>query len=222
MAEWKNSNLSSNTIVLRLTVVRTYLNWLNSNSKCNVEDIPEMIAITRSVKLQQKIQEYATEEVTKATIAALKKSSHKAIVGLMYYSALRVSEAIGLTVDCLKDDGFIVKDPKNKCDRYIPYLSKELNKLLDDHIQRTRPTNKLFPDVTQNAFQRTLKRALENIGCPKLHAHSFRHGMVTKFLEKDIDVATIASITGHKSLSSLQRYFHVSNTMLEKTKDVFK
>jgi Site-specific recombinase XerD len=215
----KDKGNSTNTICGKLVTIRCFLNFCTV--KGHAEGVPEMISLIRSVKPKEIIQEYATEQQAKATIDAMKKSSHKAIVALMYYGGLRLSETLTLTKDCLRDNGIVIRNPKNGCDRFVPYLSKHLKSVLEDHIQRTRPTDRLFPSVVQNSFQRVLRHTLVRIGYPKLHAHSFRHGLIVRLLENNLDVATISSISGHRSLSSLQKYFHISKAMLEKTSKVF-
>lgn len=220
IAAWRAKGLSQNTIVLKLTTIRQLLSFMASHG--DTFGINEMLEITHSIKGKQIIQEYVTEPQMKKVLEVTKKSSHKAVVALMFYGGCRLSEALKLTVADLREDGFIIRDPKNGCDRFIPWLSKVLQDTLQDHIRRTHPTELLFPKVIQNSFQKTIKRTFENLGYPKLHSHSFRHGMIVRCLENNIDLATIGSLSGHKNLQNIQKYAHVTPKMLARVQNIFQ
>lgn len=48
-------------------------------------------------------------------------------------------------------------------------------------------------------------------GIKNLHFHDLRHTAVTNLIEADVDLLTIQTITGHKSLHMIKRYAHLSN-----------
>ena len=219
MAEWRDAKLSNNTIVLKLAVVRAYLNWLGT--KGVTEGISEMIAISKSVKHEDKLQQYVTQQQAKELIRNAKGTQKKLIIGLCYYCALRISECLSLNVEDVSEEYIIVRRTKTHVDRKIPLLTKEVQKLLQDYLVQYRPVDKLFPNVLQNSIQRYFKALCVSLGYPKLHLHSLRAGFCTQAFQQNIDPITIMTITGHKSLSNLQKYSHCTPEMMQRASKIF-
>lgn len=42
------------------------------------------------------------------------------------------------------------------------------------------------------------------------HLHDLRHEATSRFFEKGLSIAEVKSITGHKSMSALERYVHIN------------
>ena len=96
--------------------------------------------------------------------------------------------------------------PKTKTDtpRTIPLTEKALE-ALRRLLTNSAESGILKPDSLSQAFLRACKR--HNI--TDLHFHDLRHEATSSFFERGLNIMEVSLITGHRSLSMLQRYTHL-------------
>ncbi len=73
-------------------------------------------------------------------------------------------------------------------------------------MPRTHPS--IFP-YTTDAISAAFTRACAFLGIEDLHFHDLRHEGVSRLFEMGRTVPLAASVSGHRSWQSLQRYTHV-------------
>jgi integrase/recombinase XerC len=153
----------------------------------------------------------------------------RAILELLYAAGLRVSELTGLNVaDMDQKDQVVRVIGKGRKERIVPYGAKaaeamraywpEREKLLEDTLRQNEKIdpqavflNYLGRRLTQRSVGRILKKyvRLVNINWD-LHPHSLRHAFATHLLADGADLRAIQELLGHQSLSTTQKYTHVS------------
>jgi integrase len=127
-----------------------------------------------------------------------------------YRNGMRLGEIVGLTRDRVDVKRRAIRlgggtkegDAKN-----APLPSDAVGEI--EKLPR-RIDGRLFsmsPDTASKAFA-ALCVAVE---IDNLHFHDFRHTAVTNFLEAGVDLMTIQTITGHKTLHMTKRYAHISD-----------
>ena len=62
--------------------------------------------------------------------------------------------------------------------------------------------------TTENAFKLAWQRAVKRAKLPDLHFHDLRHEAASRLAEKLSNVLELSSVTGHKDLRMLKRYYH--------------
>lgn len=67
---------------------------------------------------------------------------------------------------------------------------------------------RVFP-TTQQAVVQSFNRACKRAGLENFRFHDLRHEAASRLFEKGLDIMEVASITGHKTLSTLRRYVHL-------------
>ncbi|MGB9697858.1 MAG: tyrosine recombinase XerC [Thermodesulfobacteriota bacterium] len=150
----------------------------------------------------------------------------RAILEVLYSSGLRVSELVGLndgdvdfSLEILKVVG------KGRKERIVPIGEKALQALkiylpqrdqvLASLPQKINPVplfiNKWGGRLTARSVARLLQKYIKKCGLlRKISPHALRHSFATHLLDAGADLRAIQEMLGHVSLSTTQRYTHVS------------
>jgi integrase/recombinase XerC len=155
-----------------------------------------------------------------------------ALLELLYGSGLRVSELVGLDVGDIDASQREVRVlGKGQKERIVPLGAPALHALAAYLAVRPAPKpsrdgrEPLFLSVrntrlTARAVQLFVKRyGMLATGRPDVHPHALRHSFATHLLDGGADVRSIQELLGHASLSTTQKYTHVSVEQLMKTYD---
>jgi integrase/recombinase XerC len=158
----------------------------------------------------------------KAAVAA----RDRALLELLYGGGLRVSEATNLDVSHVSLGERIVRVMgKGRKERLVPIGSKAeqaLRAWLAVRAELAHPktmkidAQALFVSTRgrrlgPRAAQLLVRRyGIVAAGLPDLHPHALRHTCATHLLDGGADLRAIQEMLGHASLSTTQRYTHVS------------
>jgi integrase/recombinase XerC len=150
----------------------------------------------------------------------------RAILELLYASGLRVSELTQANVEDLSLDQQLVKVyGKGRKERLVPFGGKA-EKALRDYLDRrttllrrqksAREPNALFLNLrgsrlSPRSVERNLQQYMNKSALLlNVHPHMFRHSFATHLLNNGADLRCIQELLGHKSLSTTQKYTHLS------------
>jgi integrase/recombinase XerC len=150
-----------------------------------------------------------------------------AIVEVLYASAIRVSELVGLTPEGVDLSGGTVKVlGKGNKERVVPLGSPAL-RALGSYIEKGRPelvregsTSTIFlsttgqPIGTRSVYQVVASLLADVPGVGPLGPHTLRHTAATHLLDGGADLRSVQELLGHASLGTTQIYTHVSNERL--------
>jgi integrase/recombinase XerC len=142
---------------------------------------------------------------------------------LLYGAGLRVSELVGLDVSDFLDGRSAVRVlGKGGKERVVPLVAKA-RAALEAYLAR-RPElgngsalllNRRGGRLTARTVARNLARYALVCGTQRhVHPHALRHSFATHLLDMGADLRGIQELLGHASLSTTQRYTHVSSERL--------
>ncbi|HVP81178.1 MAG TPA: tyrosine recombinase XerC [Thermodesulfobacteriota bacterium] len=143
----------------------------------------------------------------------------RAILELLYSSGLRVSELVGLNLDQLNSElGIVRVMGKGRKERIVPVGMKALEALKAYVEERGAPrgeepifTNSHGGRLTTRSVGRLVKKYTRHSGIfRRVSPHSLRHTFATHLLDAGADIREIQEMLGHSSLSTTQKYTHVS------------
>ena len=144
----------------------------------------------------------------------------RAILELLYSSGLRVSELAGATLaDLSMGEAIIRVRGKGNKERIVPVGSKALSALgeyLDIRGMLKPASDRIFLNsrgggITTRSLARIIKKYGLVSGISKnVSPHVLRHSFATHLLAGGADLRAIQEMLGHASLSTTQRYTHLS------------
>ncbi|HEY2933958.1 MAG TPA: tyrosine recombinase XerC [Acidobacteriota bacterium] len=156
----------------------------------------------------------------------------RAILELLYATGMRVSELTGLRKDDVQlDERFVRVVGKGRKERIIPFGTKAESALRGYWKARNRiAPGRLLPDalflnrtgtrLTPRSVGRLVdKYILEASLKLKISPHVLRHSFATHLLNAGADLRVIQELLGHESLSTTQKYTHVS---IEELRSVYR
>ncbi len=143
----------------------------------------------------------------------------RAILELLYSSGLRVSELVGLNSNHLDLDlGIVRVMGKGRKERIVPVGVKAVDALKAYFEERgvLKGDEPIFINssggrLTSRSVGRLIKKYTRHSSIfRKISPHSLRHTFATHLLDAGADIREIQEMLGHSSLSTTQRYTHVS------------
>ncbi|MBW2029189.1 MAG: tyrosine recombinase XerC [Deltaproteobacteria bacterium] len=153
-------------------------------------------------------------------------SRDMAILEVLYSSGIRVSELAGLDLSSIDFEQRLVRvRGKGNKERIVPIGRKALRATMD-YLRKTRPLRQragftegegpLFLNsrggrLTPRSIGRIVKRYEMKCGLRNpITPHSLRHTFATHLLDGGADLRSVQELLGHSSLSTTQKYTHVS------------
>jgi len=151
---------------------------------------------------------------------------NRCIMQLQWETGARISEILDLQIRdvILKDKKVTVQKGKGNKTRVIYWRSEELSLLLERWKKRRPRSKYLFSTVRSAAgkgtrieprsFRFQFDRYVVAAGLPDwTTSHVLRHSFSTDFLaNRSGNLRTLQVILGHRSLSTTQRYLHVTDS----------
>lgn len=182
---------------------------------------PQQLKYIPRVKREQFLPNILTVQEINLLFNAVKNIKHKAILVLIYYGALRISEVISLQIQHINKNGTLkIVQAKGKKDRMVPVPENCIN-LLRHYYKTYQPNTYLFNGQTQiqysaESITKILKQNLLKINIrKKIRVHDLRHSRATHLLEGGIDIRFLQELLGHKKIETTQRYTHVQTASLK-------
>jgi len=214
----------------KLATLRSFLKYLATHGVIRTSPARAVA----SPKKEQHLPDFMTRDVVEElmempdlnTTAGVRD---RAILELLYGSGLRVSELVGLDLENISMNERLAKVlGKGQKERIVPFGQKAADAL--EKYLAVRPALAAKIKAAQNGGrdalflnlkrgQRLTARSIGNIVDRyvellaeklKAHPHTLRHTFATHMLDSGADLRAIQELLGHESLSTTQRYTHVS------------
>ena len=214
----------------KLATLRSFLKYLAARGVIRTSPARAVA----SPKPEQRLPDFMTLDVMEELMETPDANTpagvrDRAILELLYGSGLRVSELVGLDLENISMNERLARVlGKGQKERIVPFGQKAASSLeqylterpaLAAKKKQTRPEerNALFLNLKRG--ERLTSRSVGNIVDRyvallakklKAHPHTLRHTFATHMLDSGADLRAIQELLGHESLSTTQRYTHVS------------
>lgn len=210
LAEWRDYRLKTvtgSTVNRELNILSAVINHARKNWGIHMDNPIELITRPKNEKARERRLEPDEE---KKLIAELETSTRNPwiapLVAFALETAMRRGEMLDLRwefVDLKKRVARLI-DTKNGESRNVPLSSRAVAAL--DGLPRSID-GRVFP-TTEDALKKAFARACERAGIENFHFHDLRHEATSRLSEKLPNLIELASVTGHKDLRMLKRYYH--------------
>jgi integrase/recombinase XerD len=153
-----------------------------------------------------------------------------AMLEVLYATALRVSEIVGIKLEDLKLDlGYVLVRGKGDKERLVP-LGKSAQDALAGYLKRARPLLAKGTASPLLFFRRgggkltrqrvwQMVRSASAVTGRGASPHMLRHSCATHMVENGADLRTVQIILGHADISTTQVYTHLA---LDRLKSVYQ
>lgn len=171
---------------------------------------------------------YSREELVRLFEAAATRQ-HRVFLMTTYAAGLRLSEVIRLQPRHIHAERLLIRveQGKGQKDRYT-LLSPQLLHELRGYWQQYRPVKWLFANqagtgpMLDGTAQKIFYAAKRNARLQRGRGiHTLRHCFATHLLEAGVDLRTIQSLMGHKSLNTTALYLHLNPKKLGELPSAF-
>ncbi|UZN05299.1 tyrosine recombinase XerC [Cellulomonas sp. S1-8] len=227
LASMANADRSRATLARRAAAVRTFFRWATRTSRVGVDPTLRLGTARAAGRLPTVL---AVEPVTRLLDAARESAAGGdpvllrdwAAVEMLYATGVRVGELCGADVDDL-DLGELTLRVVGKGDkeRVVPF-GRPAARAVDAWLSTGRPQlaragspaalllGRRGGRVDQRQVRTVVHDLASRVGVDDVAPHALRHTAATHLLEGGSDLRTVQEILGHASLSTTQRYTHVS------------
>ena len=174
----------------------------------------ELIRLPRDRKLPTVLSRHEVRQL----LTCIRRPAARMVALVMYRCGLRVTAATRLRARDIDSQRMTicVRNGKANKDRYVPLPQRTLD-LLRAYWRDQRPGRWLFPDrsgrgaIRRESVLQSIRAAAREAKLTKpVGCHTLRHCYATHLLEDGVDLRTIQTLLGHRSIRSTVGYLHLT------------
>ncbi|WP_344152861.1 tyrosine recombinase XerC [Nocardioides koreensis] len=234
LAKQQTLGRSRTTLARRATAARVFTAWLARTGRAPVDAGASLGSPKAHHNLPAVLRVDEADELIRAAAEIADDGSpvglrDVAMLELLYATGIRVGELVGLDVDDIDRDRFVVRVfGKGRKERSVPF-GRPAARALDFWLKQGRPRlvvegsgSALFLGargrrIDQRAVRTLVHRRIAEVpGAPDIGPHGLRHTAATHLLEGGADLRSVQELLGHASLATTQLYTHVTTDRLRK------
>lgn len=200
---------TAKSVSRKLNAVKTFFRWLVQNREVP-KDPAAPVAHPRYENPPPRI--LSPMEYRALRDAARDDERIYAIIELMLQTGIRISEVANLEIPDVKDDEFVIRPYESQLGRTVP-LNPAAKKALDQYIKErpaTRAKNVFVTKTGRPLLVRNIRSSIDRYfreaGIKNAKVNDLRNTFIAHHLRAGVDIVTLSRISGHKRLSTTERY----------------
>lgn len=239
----------ASTLSRNVSTVRSFFRWARKHSLVADDPtsllrapkvrrkLPDTLSVPDAGRLMGAPAERArpTKRKDLARVTGALRARDRFLLELIYGAGLRVSEAVGLDLGDVSEGARTARVlGKGAKERVVPLGGpalaawsawlRERPKMVDPRTGEQHATAVFLGRAGKRITVRQVQYLVAEYGelatgAPGVHPHQLRHACATHLLDAGADLRMIQELLGHASLSTTQRYTHVSVDHIMKVYD---
>lgn len=221
-----HSRYNRSTINRKLSSIKGFFDFIMSRQGLDVNPFSHV----RSLKKPEVLPKFLNPDEMADLIEGTSDVRDKAILELFYSTGIRVSELESMNcMDVDRDAGFILVTGKGSKQRKIPVGKRALSTIgeylrsrgIGDPLYCAQPLflNSRGRRLKSRSIRLIVDQWSQRVAVSRhVSPHVIRHTFATHMLDAGADLRAIQEMLGHASLSTTQRYTHLT---LDKLMDVY-
>jgi len=204
------SHLNAKTISKKLSAIRSFVSYLNS------EGLEVRLKADESIKVAKTLPKPIAH---KQIIEALEQADpqERVVVVMLYTLGLRVSELSMLKLSDITQEWVRVLGKGNK-HRDVPLL-QSTRALIDEYLESHHPKVFLFEKnskkLSENSLRYIVTKVFEKIAL-KVTPHQLRHSYASSLLNSGAPIVDVSELLGHSSMATTQIYTKLGSALKQK------
>jgi integrase/recombinase XerC len=220
------------SVARKLATIRSFMKYLSRQGAIKVNYAKNV----SSPKKENRLPDFMTEDAVAELIEAPDTDNDRgkrdrAILELLYAAGLRVSELVGLNLgDISMNEELVRVVGKGRKERIVPFGRKAAEALhsylmirgnlakgrIRTSVKGSAIGEAIFLNsrggrLTSRSIWNIVDRYIGHVAQKlRVHPHTLRHTFATHMLNAGADLRAIQELLGHESLSTTQKYTHVS------------
>jgi len=214
------------SVARKLASIRSFMKYLATRGAIGTNPARSVVSPRRDMRLPDTLAVDTVARLVESPDAGTDGGKRdRAILELLYAAGIRVGELVGLNLgDVRLQEGLLHVLGKGSKERVVPFGRKAGEAMAAYLRVRARAParapqsdleavflnargGRLTARSVWNIVDRYVGQLAERL---RVHPHTLRHTFATHMLSAGADLRTIQELLGHESLSTTQKYTHVS------------
>lgn len=132
-------------------------------------------------------------------------------VEVLIDTGMRKSELLGVTQECISNEGVYVAERKGMSNTIIPLTQRARKVLSTRVVTRVAPAAPLLGDYYN---RNTWERMKTHLGLDDVGLHTLRHTCCSRLVQGGMPLVHVKEWMGHKNIQTTMRYAHLAPTDL--------
>lgn len=220
--------LKKSTVSRKISALRSFYNFLLDDK---IVDNNPFVSLP-APKQEKPLPGFLYENEMTTLFDSLDKDSKMykrdlAILELFYATGIRASELLTLKPSNIDFNHQLIKVMgKGGKERILPFgepAKEALNDYIDSNAEAIEKAESLWINhrkgpLTGRGLRYVIDMMVKRSASSRhVHPHKIRHSFATHLLNNGADLRAVQELLGHESLSTTQRYTHISKEQLRKT-----
>jgi len=197
----------------KLNAVKTFFRWMISENVV-ISDVSASVA---HPKIENILPKFLTQLEYRALRDVVRNDTRiAAIIELILQTGLRISEVAGLKIANVGKDSIKVEAYATQPERNIP-INKPATEVLNAYIAIRPKPESLHVFISKNGkplavrnIRASIARYIQKAELPNYSVNDLRTTFIVENLKAGVDIVLLSQVTGHKRLSTTERYLELA------------